>query len=103
MIFNTSKDIESDIKNKLSQYIKDNCENLDFKLLRSIIWVYLRELNIIHELDSYFVSEIVDNNFYIKYTKDNNEYSFNISSIIEIRKIKIEKIKSNKVIKTYFI
>ncbi len=103
MLFDTTKDIELDIKNKLSQYIKTNGENFDFKMLKSAVWVYLRELKIIHELESFFVSDIIDNTFYIEYKKDNEDYTFVVSSVVELRNVKIEKIKSNKIIKTYII
>lgn len=103
MLFDTTKDIELDIKNRLSQYIKTNGENFDFKMLKSVVWVYLHELKIIHELESFLVSDIIDNTFYIKYTKDNEDYTFVVSSIVELRNVKIQKIKSNKIIKTYLI
>jgi len=103
MKFQTGKDIEIDIKNRLSEYVKDNSNNLDLNRLKSIVWVYLQELKIRFELESFNVSEIVDDTFHISYTKDNKDYKFTVSSVLEMRSIKIEKIKLNKVVKTYII
>lgn len=99
ILFNTTKDIELDIKSKISKYLKDDT-NISINMLSSVVWNYLHELKNIHEIESFQVSEIYkeNNSFNISFYKNCELCEFNISMIIEIRNIKIEKIKSNKVI-----
>lgn len=98
MIFETGKDIEKDIKDRISLYLKDN-EDVSLKSLSSILFVYLQELKNIGELKEFHVSSPGEETFFtVFYIKDDIIYDFNISLIIEMRNIKIEKIKSNKII-----
>ena len=98
MIFETGKDIEHDIKYKISCYLKDN-EDVNLKTLSSLLSVYLQELKNIGEVGKFDVtSPCKETYFTVFFTKDNLDYHFNISLIIEMRNIKIEKIKSNKII-----
>lgn len=98
MIFNTSKDIERDIKSKITNYIKqdNNCE--DMKRLISILSSYLYEMKIIKEIESYTIDEINKNKINILFYKDNNSYKFGISMDLELRNLKINKIISSNVL-----
>jgi len=98
MIFDKCEDIENDIKTKIKSYItiNNNCD--DTKNLVSIIRSYLYEMKIIKEIDSYDVNEITNNKFDINFFKDNMFYKFGVSLDLELRKMKINKIKSNKVL-----
>lgn len=98
MIFENGKDIEIDIKNKITSYLK-NTTDVNLKNLASLLGVYLQELKNINEIDFFYIG-IVGNETYfpVSYTKNMNHYHFNISLIIEMRNIKIEKIKANKTI-----
>ena len=102
MLFNNGNEIELDIKHKISNYIK-NTDNIDINYLSSLIRVYLHELRIIKEVDGFFISEIIDNTFFISYIKNSEPFKLNISLLLEMRNIKIEKIKSNQVVNTFFI
>lgn len=101
MLFNSTKDVELDIRKKLSVYLKDSVD-INIHMLSAVIWNYLQEVKNIREIQSFSISEvdIEDNSFYISFYKDDIKCKFNISLLIEIRNIKIEKIKSNKV--TYY-
>jgi len=99
MIFNDVKDIELDIRSRLSSYLKVNTD-ISIGMFTSVIWNYLQEMKNIDEIQSFYVSEPdkEDNSFYISFHKDDKGCKFNISLLIEFRNIKIEKIKSNKVV-----
>lgn len=98
MIFKTGKDIEYDIKNKISYFLKDN-EDVNLKSLSSILSVYLQELKNIGEVNKFFVTSPDKETFFtVFFTKDSIDFHFDISLIIEMRNIKIEKIKANKII-----
>lgn len=98
MIFENGKDIEYDIKSKISSYLKDG-EDVNLKSLSSILFVYLQELKNIGELNEFKVESPNEKTFFsVFFIKDDIKHQFNISFIIEMRNIKIEKIKSNKII-----
>lgn len=98
MIFESGKDIEYDIKNKISYYLKNN-EDVNLKTLSSLLSVYLLELKNIGEVNKFDVTSPGKGTFFtVFFIKDNIDFHFNISLVIEMRNIKIEKIKSNKII-----
>lgn len=96
MIFNTNKDIEVDIKSKISNYIKQNNDINDIKDIISIIRSYLYEMKIIKEIDSYIVDKVNKDEFEISFNKNNNTSRFIVSMNNEMRLIKIDKIRLNK-------
>lgn len=97
MIFDRCEDIESDIKTKISSYIKNN-NNGDIKDLVSIIRSYLYEMKIIKEIQSFNVDEINKNKFDIIFSKENNLYKFGVCMDLELRNLKIKRIISNNVL-----
>lgn len=98
MIFESGKDIEYDIKNKISYYLKNN-EDVNLKSLSSILSVYFQELKNIGEVNKFNITMSDEDTFFnVFFMKDNIDFHFNISLVVEMRNIKIEKIKSNKII-----
>ena len=104
MIFENGKDIEIDIKNKLSSYIKyTGYNNLNLKTIIPILSSYLIEMKNINEINDYRVTKLSDISFNVFFTKNNIDYDLVISLLLEMRSIKIEKLKSNKIVKTYMV
>ena len=98
MIFKTNKDIETDIKTKISSYIKKYDNNDGIKDIISIIRTYLYEMKIINEILEYDVSEISNNRFIVFFNKENNLSRFEVSMDLEFRNLKINKIMSKKIL-----
>lgn len=99
MLFKGCKEIEEDIKSKISNYFQYSINDTnDAKTLISLLRSYLYELKIIKEIDSYRVDEINSRKFKIFFIKDSNEYHFSISMDLELRQLKIKKIISNNIL-----
>jgi hypothetical protein len=98
MIFNNNKDIESDIKYRISNYISDPNNDGNVKDLTSMIRTYLHEMKVFKEIESFKVVDINSNKFDIIFTKDENTYRFSVSLDLELRNLKIKKIISNKIL-----
>jgi hypothetical protein len=96
MIFNKGEDIISDIRTKISSYIKQNNDCDDIKNLISIMNSYLYEMKIIKEIESFSVNGINNSKFEVIFSKDDLAYKFYISMDLELRNLKINKITSNK-------
>lgn len=94
MIFNQAVDIEVDIKNRISNYLKDK-PSYNIKELTSLLNIYLNELAIIHEIKNYKTTIIDNNSFILLFYKNDIQYKLEISLIIELRNNKIKKIKSH--------
>lgn len=95
MIFTSYKNIEQDIKTRISNYIKENENISDVSNIISLIRSYLHEMKIIKEINNYKVTEINNKEFYINIIHINTEHKFKISIDLEIRNLKINKIKSH--------
>jgi len=98
MIFDNCKDIENDIKDRISFYMKQNNEITDIKDLVSLLRSYLYEMKILKEIQSFDVNEINKNKFNILFYKNDISYKFGISMDLELRNLKIKQIISNKVL-----
>ena len=98
MIFDKCEDIERDIKSKIFSYITIN-NNCNTKDLVSIIRSYLYEMKLIKEVDSYSVDEISMNKFNIHFVRCSICYMFGVSLDLELRNMKINKIKSSNISK----
>jgi len=98
MIFNNAQAIENDIKGKISSYLKEDNGRCDIKGLVSLLRSYLYEMKRMKEIESYDVNEINKNKFDISFYKNNISYIFGISMDLELRKLKIKQIISNKVL-----
>ena len=96
MIFDNTKDIQDDIYKKISHFLKDNIENKDIQYVISLVRSYLTELKNIKEIDNYQaeIDKTNDNSIIIQITKDNDNCFFTINLDIEVRRLKINKIKS---------
>ena len=104
MIFNTYKDIETDLKNKISEYIKISNDTIsDMNNIISIIRTYLYEMKIINEISEYKVEILDKNRFIINIEKNDTKYKFEVSVKLEIRNLKINKLKSHDIIIKYLI
>ena len=98
MIFNKCEDIETDIKSKISSYLRQNNDYEDTKGLVSIIRSYLYEMKNLKEIESFIVNEINREKFDISFNKNNISYKFGVSIDLELRNLKIKRIISNKVL-----
>lgn len=94
MIFENVKDIDDDIHKRIEQYLKNNIENKDINHILSLIRSYLTEVKNIKEIDDWDAS-LKDGKIIIKITKNNDNKLITIDLDVEIRKIKINKIKSS--------
>ena len=91
MIFNNINEIKNDIKDKFIFYVNQH-KDVSITYVFSLLLSYLRELYNLKELDDY--SSYVENNeIFIRILKSGNVIDFKIDTLIETRKIKINKIK----------
>ncbi len=100
MIFNTSDDIIKDIKNRISNHIKDIIESnliIDTNNIISLLRTYLHELEIRNEIKQYYIDDDKkDNVIRIIFQKENNTTSFKVNIDLELRKLKIIKIQNSE-------
>lgn len=95
MIFHNIKNIEDDVFNKITSFLKNN-DNKNINDIVTLLGSYLIELKNIKEIDKYMTEiDINSSNTIIVYIFKNNEFGkFIIDLDMELRKIKIDKIKS---------
>jgi len=93
MLFNDINDIKDSIRKNLSNYLKDNMHDIDNKMILSLLRSYLQELKSIKEIVKY-IAAMDNNKIIISIDKDDKIENFIIDIDIEIRKIKINKIKN---------
>lgn len=97
MLFKEIKDIEQNIKYRISNFIKsENYKTIDIKYITSLISTYLIEIKNIKEISGYIISIIDDTSFNIILDKNNEIFTFNVSLFLEMRNIKIKKIYQRK-------
>lgn len=104
MIFNNIFDIKDSIHNNLSNYLKDNMQDIDTNMILSLLRSYLQELKSIKEIDKY-IAFLDEGEIVVNISKNNEIDVFSININTEIRKIKINKIKNidNKNINFFII
>jgi len=104
MIFNNIFDIKDRIHNNLSNYLKDNMQDIDTNMILSLLRSYLQELKSIKEIDKY-IAFLDEGEIVVNISKNNEIDVFSIDINTEIRKIKINKIKNidNKNINFFII
>jgi len=104
MIFNNIFDIKDSIHNNLSNYLKDNMQDIDTNMILSLLRSYLQELKSIKEIDKY-IAFLDEGEIVVNISKNNEIDVFSIDINTEIRKIKINKIKNidNKNINFFII
>jgi len=94
MLFNSINDINIDIHRRIEYYLMNNIEHKDINYIISLIRSYLTEIKNIKDID-YFDVSIIDNNIQIYICKDVDKQEITINLDMEVRKIKINKIKSS--------
>lgn len=94
MLFNSINDINIDIHRRIEYYLMNNIEHKDINYIISLIRSYLTEIKNIKDID-YFDVSIIDNNIQIYICKDIDKQEITINLDMEVRKIKINKIKSS--------
>jgi len=104
MIFNNIFDIKDSIHNNLSNYLKDNMQDIDTNMILSLLRSYLQELKSIKEIDKY-IAFLDEGEIVVNISKNNEIDVFSIDINTEIRKIKINTIKNidNKNINFFII
>ena len=96
MLFKTSKEVELNIKLRIKEYVKDNL-GVSLKHLSSLLSVYLLQLKSIREIDSFKISDDIndgDGSFGLMFIRGGEKIELCISVMFEI----INKIKYNKVV-----
>lgn len=106
MIFNSIKDIINDLNNRVEYYLINSIEYKDVNYIVSLIRSYLTEIKNLKEID-YFNVLIINDKIEIDICKDSVNQHIIIDLEVQVRKIKINKIKSsnsyiNPFIKMFF-
>lgn len=99
MLFNSISDINSDIRERVQCYLMNNIDHKDNNYIISLIRSYLTEIKNIKDIDHFHVS-IIDNDIHVYISRYNDKQDMIINLDMEIRKIKINKIKSSDNIKS---
>jgi hypothetical protein len=97
MIFNSVKDIQNDIYIKISSFLKDNINNKDIKNIISLLRSYLMELKNIREIDNYQTEIENKTTIIVQILKGTDNCFFTIDLDLEVRRLKINKIKSTDI------
>lgn len=100
LIFKDINDIKKDIISKIGRYIIDNditdFNNFSYKEIYPLIKVYLRELKKIKEIDDFSAIIFKDKiTVSIYLNEERKDIHIKLDNIL--RKIKISKIKNNKI------
>jgi len=99
MIFNTSEDIKKDVKNRISEYLRDSVGKntiVDTNNIISLLRSYFYELKIREEIIDSNVSDY--NNDYIiniNFQRNTDFINIKIDLYAELRKLKINKIQEH--------
>lgn len=104
MLFDNTKDIQTDIYHKMSNFLMNNTDIIDIKHIISLLRSYLSELKNIKEIDNYQaeIDKTSSNTIIVEIRKDIDVKYFTIDIDMEIRRLKINKIKSSdRVVKNF--
>lgn len=93
MIFNSSEEIQADIRDKVARYISREGLGIN-KDIYPLLWSYMQEMKRIGEIDDYVVDRADGNIIRVTFVWKNSQYTFEVSPDIEVRNLKIKKITS---------